>query len=73
MEINSENLKLLVTEIGIMKTSRHENIVQYVDSYIVEEKQVKSYFVLLKNCFFIVMGCYGIYGWRMSDRYFRTI
>jgi tRNA A-37 threonylcarbamoyl transferase component Bud32 len=40
MEINSENLKLLVTEIGIMKTSRHENIVQYVDSYIVEEKQL---------------------------------
>jgi len=38
MEINSENVKLLITEIGIMKTSHHENIVDYKDSYIVEER-----------------------------------
>lgn len=29
MEINNENIKLLVTEIGIMKTSKHPNIVEY--------------------------------------------
>jgi len=40
MEINAENIKLLITEIGIMKTSSHENIVDYMDSYIVEDKQL---------------------------------
>lgn len=29
MEINNENIKLLVTEIGIMKSSKHPNIVEY--------------------------------------------
>jgi len=38
MEINAENMKLLVTEIGIMKTSHHDNIVDYVDSYIVDDR-----------------------------------
>jgi len=40
MEINGENMKLLITEIGIMKTSHHPNIVDYVDSYILEERQL---------------------------------
>jgi len=40
MEINNENIKLLVTEIGIMKTSEHPNIVEYVDSYIVDEREM---------------------------------
>lgn len=40
MEINSENIKLLVTEIGIMKTSDHPNIVQYVDAYIVSSNEL---------------------------------
>jgi len=40
MEINGENLKLLITEIGIMKTSHHDNVVDYVDSYIVEDRQL---------------------------------
>lgn len=35
MEINADNVKLLATEIGIMKSSRHPNIVNYVDSYLV--------------------------------------
>lgn len=38
MEINGENLKLLITEIGIMKTSHHENIVDFFDSYIVDDR-----------------------------------
>ena len=37
MPLNNQNLKLLVTEIGIMKTSLHPNIVKYLDSYIVGE------------------------------------
>lgn len=36
MQINSQNSKLLVTEIGIMKTSKHANIVDYLDSYLVD-------------------------------------
>jgi len=34
MPMSSENEKLLVTEIDIMKTSQHINIVQYYDSFI---------------------------------------
>jgi len=38
MEINSENLKLLITEIGIMKSSHHDNIVDYFNSYIIDDR-----------------------------------
>lgn len=38
MELNNQNVKLLVTEIGIMKTSVHPNIVQYYESYLVGDK-----------------------------------
>jgi len=34
MPVNADNEKLLVTEIDIMKSSTHPNIVQYFDSYI---------------------------------------
>eukprot|EP01133_Synstelium_polycarpum_P013342 gene13342-15693_t len=40
IEINNENAKLLVTEIAIMKTSQHENIVNYIDSYIVNDREL---------------------------------
>jgi len=40
MEINGENMKLLVTEIGIMKTSHHENIVDYINSYSIDDRQL---------------------------------
>jgi len=38
MQLNGESLKLLITEISIMKTSHHEGIVEYIDSYIVEDQ-----------------------------------
>jgi len=38
MALNGESLKLLITEISIMKTSHHDNIVDYIDSYIVEDQ-----------------------------------
>eukprot|EP01114_Cavostelium_apophysatum_P014911 TRINITY_DN3974_c0_g1_i1.p1 TRINITY_DN3974_c0_g1~~TRINITY_DN3974_c0_g1_i1.p1 ORF type:complete len:742 (+),score=193.88 TRINITY_DN3974_c0_g1_i1:216-2441(+) len=38
MPLNSQNMKLLVTEIGIMKTSMHPNIVKYFDSYLLGEQ-----------------------------------
>jgi len=38
MTLANQNLKLLLTEIAIMKDSHHHNIVDYFDSYIVEDK-----------------------------------
>jgi len=38
MEINPDNVKLMITEIGIMKSSHHENIVDYFDSYILDDR-----------------------------------
>eukprot|EP01125_Pyxidicula_operculata_P016771 TRINITY_DN57_c0_g2_i1.p1 TRINITY_DN57_c0_g2~~TRINITY_DN57_c0_g2_i1.p1 ORF type:complete len:492 (-),score=114.93 TRINITY_DN57_c0_g2_i1:177-1652(-) len=40
MPVNSENVKLLCTEIVIMKESKHDNIVEYIDSFIVENNQL---------------------------------
>eukprot|EP01119_Soliformovum_irregulare_P012756 TRINITY_DN3338_c1_g1_i1.p1 TRINITY_DN3338_c1_g1~~TRINITY_DN3338_c1_g1_i1.p1 ORF type:complete len:734 (+),score=190.55 TRINITY_DN3338_c1_g1_i1:180-2381(+) len=37
MPLNPQNVKLLITEIGIMKSSIHPNIVQYYDSYLASE------------------------------------
>jgi len=37
MPVNNQNMKLLVTEIGIMKSSTHPNIVHYFDSFLVQE------------------------------------
>lgn len=35
MEINNENVKLLATEISIMKTSKHPNIVEYLLAFFI--------------------------------------
>eukprot|EP01117_Protostelium_nocturnum_P015493 TRINITY_DN601_c0_g1_i2.p1 TRINITY_DN601_c0_g1~~TRINITY_DN601_c0_g1_i2.p1 ORF type:complete len:484 (-),score=181.40 TRINITY_DN601_c0_g1_i2:92-1543(-) len=40
MAINQENMKLLVTEIGILKSCKAPNIVEYIDSYIVDRNQL---------------------------------
>jgi len=37
MPLNNQNMKLLITEIGIMKTSFHPNIVKYFESYLIGE------------------------------------
>jgi len=38
MKLNQSNIKDITTEIAIMKTSKHPNIVNYIDSYIVDDK-----------------------------------
>jgi len=51
MALNGESLKLLITEISIMKTSKHPNIVEYVDSYMVEDQ------LWVNNIFFLLFIC----------------
>jgi len=35
MQVKGDSIKLLVTEINIMRTCHHENIIEYIDSYVV--------------------------------------
>jgi len=46
MQLNPQNMKLLATEIGIMKDSKHPNVVDFYDSYIVEDKLWVRFFFL---------------------------
>jgi serine/threonine protein kinase len=70
MPLNNQNMKLLVTEIGIMKTSVHPNIVAYIDSFLVGETIWVELIILMK---LIVLGCYGVYGWWLFNRGLGTI
>ncbi|KAF2074698.1 hypothetical protein CYY_004012 [Polysphondylium violaceum] len=38
MKLKAQNLKTVINEIGMMKNSLHDNIVQYIDSYIVADE-----------------------------------
>jgi len=38
MAMNDESMKLLVTEISIMKSSHHPNIVDYIDSHMIQDQ-----------------------------------
>ena len=40
MPVNGDNVKLLTTEISIMKSSHHPNIVDYIDSYMPTERSI---------------------------------
>jgi len=37
MPLNQQNMKLVITEIGIMKSCKHPNIVEYIDSYLLND------------------------------------
>jgi hypothetical protein len=50
MTINPDNLKLLCTEINIMKSSRHPNIVEFIDCFIVESNQLWIVMELMDGC-----------------------
>ena len=38
MVLTAQNLKMLVSEIGIMKDSKHKNVVEYFESYLVNDR-----------------------------------
>jgi tRNA A-37 threonylcarbamoyl transferase component Bud32 len=48
MSLNSESRKLIVTEINIMKTSHHPNIVTYIGSYITSREGYEQLWVVME-------------------------
>lgn len=38
MKLKAQNLKTIINEIGMMKNCKHDNIVQYIDSYLVADE-----------------------------------
>eukprot|EP01119_Soliformovum_irregulare_P019813 TRINITY_DN6349_c0_g1_i2.p1 TRINITY_DN6349_c0_g1~~TRINITY_DN6349_c0_g1_i2.p1 ORF type:complete len:280 (+),score=58.84 TRINITY_DN6349_c0_g1_i2:412-1251(+) len=46
MGVNETNSKPLATEIGLMKTSRHDNIINYIDCFLIDEHQL---WIVLEN------------------------
>jgi len=59
MEVSNDKVELLTTEIAIMKTSDHPNIVKYVDSYLVSDTEL---WVLMEymggGCLTDVLECF---------------
>jgi len=50
MAINHDNVKLLCTEISIMKSSSHPNIVEFIDCFVVENNQLWIIMELMDGC-----------------------
>jgi hypothetical protein len=50
MTINHDNLKLLCTEINIMKSSRHPNIVEFINCFTVDHNQLWIIMELMDGC-----------------------
>jgi serine/threonine protein kinase len=52
MKLKAQNLKTIINEIGMMKNCKHDNIVQYIDSYLVSDE--------LWVCIFDVLWCIAV-------------
>jgi len=60
MEMNQENTKLLITEIGIMKTSHHDNIVDFYDSFMIDDRQLWVVMEMMDGgCLTDILELYG--------------
>eukprot|EP01095_Lingulamoeba_sp_RSL-Kostka_P011926 TRINITY_DN464_c0_g2_i3.p1 TRINITY_DN464_c0_g2~~TRINITY_DN464_c0_g2_i3.p1 ORF type:complete len:497 (-),score=192.33 TRINITY_DN464_c0_g2_i3:35-1525(-) len=66
MFLNGESLPLLITEINFMKTSSHPNIVDYIESYIVEDQLWVIMEYMGGGCLTEVLDQYE-YGVQMSE------
>eukprot|EP01133_Synstelium_polycarpum_P016627 gene16627-19756_t len=58
MKLKAQNLKTVINEIGMMKNSLHDNIVQYIDSYIVADELWVAMELLRGGCLTEVLDQY---------------
>ncbi|PRP81253.1 hypothetical protein PROFUN_02087 [Planoprotostelium fungivorum] len=66
MPINQQNVKLLTTEIGIMKSSIHPNIVRYFESYMVNDTIWVAMEYMTGGCLTEILEQH-IHGVRMTE------
>ncbi len=64
MKLKAQNLKTIINEIGMMKNCKHDNIVQYIDSYLVADElwvcwQIVVFFYACTNHLQVVMEYMG--------------
>eukprot|EP00026_Physarum_polycephalum_P004914 Phypoly_transcript_04940.p1 GENE.Phypoly_transcript_04940~~Phypoly_transcript_04940.p1 ORF type:complete len:546 (+),score=64.84 Phypoly_transcript_04940:332-1969(+) len=64
--ITAENEPLLATEISIMKSSRHPNVVEYLESYVVDDKLWVMMECLSGGCLTEILECFDIV--QMNER-----
>lgn len=61
MNLSADSMKLLVTEISIMKSTKHPNVVYYNDSFLVDEQlwvvmvRRKTFLILFIYYFFVCL------------------
>ena len=71
MKLTASNIKDITTEIRIMKASVHPNIVNYTNSYIVEDKLWVVMEFMAAGCLTEVLNQYAAV--RLTERHIATI
>eukprot|EP01130_Rhizamoeba_saxonica_P012630 TRINITY_DN5359_c0_g1_i1.p1 TRINITY_DN5359_c0_g1~~TRINITY_DN5359_c0_g1_i1.p1 ORF type:complete len:558 (+),score=142.99 TRINITY_DN5359_c0_g1_i1:37-1674(+) len=73
MEITEKNLQLLTTEIAIMKTCVHENIVEYFDSFLVNNRLLWVVMEFMGGgCLTDILEQYDV-GLRMAENHIARV
>lgn len=65
--------ELIINEILVMRENKHGNVVNYLDSYLVNEVLIQSYLVYASKIFTYIyslgiMGCDGVFTWWFTHR-----
>jgi len=71
MKLTGNNIKDIITEIRIMKASVHPNIVNYINSYLVDDKLWVVMEFMAAGCLTEVLNQYAAV--RLSERHIATI
>lgn len=71
MKLNTSNIKDITTEISIMKTSTHPNIVSYIDSYTVDDKLWVVMEYMGNGCLTELLNQYEVV--RLTEKQIATI